>query len=126
MPDHKFEPFQRVLVRGVTGIWLPDLYGCEDVGATKIKHLCTGGISYEDIVPYTPETAHLLGTTQPYDPHKPPQEYDWGQKVEVFDERNWCVGIYVHPIAETARWHSVLVGESKIAFIETNIRPLTT
>lgn len=27
MPDHKFEPFDRVLVRGVTGIWLPDLCG---------------------------------------------------------------------------------------------------
>ena len=116
----KFDPFQQVLVRNRNyHPWEPMHYGYAKDG----EHVCAGN-PYQQCLPYTPETAHLLGTSQPYEPPKPPQEYEWGQKVEVFYNGEWSKGIYVHPIVETARWHSVFVGTNKIAFIETDIRPL--
>ena len=124
MPDHKFEPFQRVLVRdNRNNQWIATFYSHHVLNTEHQYNTSSGRFRY--CIPYTDETAHLLGTTQPYEPQKPPVEYEWGQKVEVLDNNDWCVGIYVHPISETARWHSVLVGTNKVAFIETNIRPLT-
>lgn len=123
MPDHKFEPGQLVLVRDAED----DYWRLQHFSRIKqhgSKYAVIGGTSWAMCIPWAPETAHLQETTQPYEPPKPPVEYEWGQKVEVSHNGEWSKGIYVHPIAETARWHSVLVGTNKIAFIETNIRPL--
>ena len=80
MTDHKFEPFQKVLVRdSMSWDWTADFFSHMD----ESNFICVGN-SYLQCIPYTPETAHLLGTSQPYEPPNPPVEYEWGQKVEVF------------------------------------------
>lgn len=92
MTDHKFEPFQQVLVRNRNfHPWEPMLYGYPK----DREHVCAG-VAYTKCIPYTPETAHLLGTSQPYEPPKPPVEYEWGQKVEVLATGTlWERGIWL-------------------------------
>ena len=93
MTDHKFEPFEKVLVRNRNfHPWEPMLYGYPK----DSEHVCAG-VPYSQCIPYTPETAHLLGTSQPYEPPKPPVEYEWGQKVEVFQNGEWRKAIFIEP-----------------------------
>ena len=125
MTDHKFEPFEKVLVMSVVGLWLPDLYGCPD-GITN--HRCTGGVSYSEIVPYTSETAYLLGTSDPYEPPKPPVEYEWGQKVEVNQgDSRWKEAIYIAPTRDhDEHWCTKKETPYTLSVLKTaNIRPLT-
>ena len=64
MTDHKFEPFQKVLVRNRNyHPWEPMHYGYAKDG----EHVCAGN-PYQQCVPYTQETAHLIGTSQAYAP----------------------------------------------------------
>ena len=92
MTDHKFEPFEKVLVRDTDAQnWTGLLYS-HKIGD---MHMC-GDMSWKQCIPYTPETAHLLGTSQPYEPPKPPQEYAWGQKVEVCAFiGEWGLALYI-------------------------------
>ena len=96
MTDHKFEPFQKVLVRGgMDCIWGAAHFSRIAEGCHS-KFVCTSDIFWSQCIPYTPETAHLLGTSQPYEPPKPPQEYEWGQKVEVMETgTSWGRGIWL-------------------------------
>ena len=72
MTDHKFETFQQVLVRDDDAHdWNALLYSHRMNGV----HMC-GGVSWKQCIPYTPDTEHLLGTPQPYEPPKPPQEME--------------------------------------------------
>lgn len=97
MTDHKFEPFQQVLVRDGDGsAWNASFFShIEDDSDYKFM-AC--GMFWKHCIPYTPETAHLLGTSQPYEPPKPPQEYVWGQKVEVpcSGAGDWEEAVYIH------------------------------
>lgn len=90
MPDHKFKPFQRVLVRTFHGKWKCEFFSHYDYKEDK-PFECAGG-KYRECIPYTDETAHLLGTSQPYEPPKPPHEYEWGQKVEALKRGEWNKG----------------------------------
>ena len=84
MTDHKFETFQQVLV------WDDDSH---DWNALLYSHrmngvyMC-GGVSWKQCIPYTPDTEHLLGTPQPYEPPKPPQEYDLVEALEQAEAEN--------------------------------------
>ena len=92
MTDHKFEPFQKVLVRdSMSCDWTADFFSHMD----EDNFICVGN-SYLQCIPYTPETAHLIGTAQPYEPPKPPVEYEWGQKVEVYEDGAWHEALYMN------------------------------
>ena len=101
MTDHKFEPFQKVLVRDhVEQRWKANFFSHMDA-----NYFVTGYSLWQYCIPYTPETAHLLGTSQPYEPPKPPVEYEWGQKVIL---PNGNVGIYIEYEEDSIRPHRVL------------------
>ena len=64
MTDHKFEPFQPVLVRDDDNReWNASFFShIEDDSDYKFM-AC--GMFWRQCIPYTPETAHLLGTPSP-------------------------------------------------------------
>ena len=64
MPDHKFEPFQQVLVRrGERMIWRPGFYSHQETNDTgNIYHLCIGDdTKYYQCIPYCATNAPLNG-----------------------------------------------------------------
>ena len=120
MTDHKFEPFQKVLVRNATDEkWKADFYShhCTE----NWPHECAGDV-YKMCLPYTPETAHLLGTSQPYEP---PVEYEWGQKVRVLRNGRVIDGLYVGKAQDGE--HHILLATQLLASVhgEKTIRPLS-
>lgn len=120
MTGHKFEPFQKVLVRdSMSCDWTADFFSHMD----EANFICVGNL-YLQCIPYTPETAPLLGTSQPYEPPKPPQEYEWGQKVEVLQRGEWDKGLYIGcvPISQLHRVYTDKHGDGLFAY--TEIRPL--
>ena len=120
MTDHKFEPFEKVLVRDhVQQKWKAHFFSHMDG-----NYFVTGDSLWQYCIPYTPETAHLLGTSQPYEPPKPPQEYEWGQKVEVFKRGEWDKGLYIGcvPISQLHRVYTDKHGDGLFSYAE--IRPL--
>ena len=124
MPDHKFEPFQRVLVRdGDIPTWNADFFSRV---SAYFGFVCIGGC-WEECIPYTDETAHLLGTSQPYEP---PKEYGFGDKVEVCVGGNgvWRKGIFVKNKRCTSQPFVVAVqGYDDTMCVNANeIRTLTT
>ncbi|NCC05984.1 MAG: hypothetical protein EOM37_18530 [Proteobacteria bacterium] len=126
MPDHKLEPFQRVLVRDFDSQpWKADLFshGYDEDGNTFFA--CMGEAAWLQCIPYTPETAHLLGTSQPYEPPKPPVEYEWGQKVRVLRNGREIDGLYVGKAQDGE--HHILLATQLLASVhgEKTIRPLT-
>ena len=94
MPDHKFEPGQLVLVRD------------EDSEAWELMHFsffdeencypfrAIGDFGFKQCIPFNAETKQLQNTAQPYEPPKPPQVYEWGQKVEVYTDGRWEKAIF--------------------------------
>lgn len=94
MSKHKFEPFDRVLVRDVYGVWKPDFYGYSCPGFTN-AHMLASGVKYPEVLPYTTETAHLIGTSDPYEPPTPPHEYKWGDRVEANYDGTWQPAIFI-------------------------------
>ena len=122
MTDHKFEPFQQVLVRNRNfHPWEPMLYGYP-----KDREYVCAGVAYTQCIPYTPETAHLLGTSQPYEPPKPQVEYEWGQKVEVYEDGAWHEALYTY---KSDRFHGHWCSRKDqilkmTDYKEENIRPL--
>ena len=124
MTDHKFEPFDRVLVRdGILTAWVPAFFASILPGVQP-RYETISGVGYLRCIPYTPETAHLLGTSQPYEPPKPPVEYEWGQKVEALKRGEWNKGLYIGcvPISQLHRVYTDKHGDGLFAY--TEIRPL--
>ena len=118
MTDHKFEPFQQVLMRyGGGGKWVATHFSHIADGIPR-KFCTTAQTQYDECIPYTPETAHLLGTSQPYEPPKPPQEYEWGQKVEVNKNKVWVKGIISYAEKDSSSAAVIVKGE-----IHTSIYP---
>ena len=120
MTDHKFEPFEKVLVRDrMSCDWTADFFSHMD----EDNFICVGN-SYLQCIPYTPETVHLLGTSQPYEPPKPPVEYEWGQKVEALKRGEWNKGLYIGcvPISQLHRVYTDKHGDGLFAY--TDIRHL--
>ena len=121
MTDHKFEPFETVLVRdSMSCDWTADFFSHMD----EDNFICVGN-SYLQCIPYTPETAHLLGTSQPYEPPKPPVEYEWGQKVEVCAFiGEWEMALYIGR-AKNNDILAILEDDEIISqFSEDKVRPL--
>ena len=127
MPDHKFEPFDRVLVRdGRLTAWVPAFFASMLPGVQP-RYETISGVGYLRCIPYTPETAHLLGTNAPYEPPKPPHEYKWGDKVEVRNaDGKWNEAVFINfdpedffPFAAMIKGHISLE-----YFQKNNIRPL--
>lgn len=123
MTDHKFEPFEKVLVRdSYYRLWRADFFSHND-GDSEFPFCCVRD-DWRQCIPYTPETAHLLGTAQPYEPPKPPVEYEWGDKVEVLKSGEWDKGIYIGciPISQLHRVYTDKHGDG--LFLYAEIRPL--
>lgn len=121
-----FEPFQRVLVRDFdTQNWKADLFSHVAIEYDTTFFACMGEAVWLQCIPYTDETAHLLGTTQPYDTPKPPQVYEWGQKVEACAFiGEWGTAIYIGR-AQNNEVLAVLEDDRIIRqFSEDKIRPL--
>ena len=121
MTDHKFEPFQQVLVRNRNfHPWEPMLYGYP-----KDREYVCAGVAYTQCIPYTPETAHLLGTSQPYEPPKPPVEYEWGQKVEVHKNNGWVKGVISYTEKDSSYAAIIAKGDMHASIYPPDrIRPL--
>ena len=123
MSAHKFEPFDKVLVRnGDKQSWRCGFFSHVDAGGDKI---CIGGW-YEQMIPYNEETKHLVGTTKSYDPPKPPHEYKWGDKVEVNFCGDWGIALYIAPTTDREEhWCSTKKRPYNMtAFKISEIRPL--
>lgn len=123
MTDHKLEPFEKVLVRDTDAQnWTGLLYS-HKIGDI---HMC-GDMSWKQCIPYTPETAHLLGTNAPYEPPKPPHEYKWGDKVEVRNaDGKWNEAVFINFDPEDFFPFAVMIkGHISFEYFQKeNIRPL--
>ena len=127
MTDHKFEPFDRVLVRYTSSdTWM----------AAFISHVqedgsvcCADGRKFlsKFVLPYDTNTKHLLNTSDHYEPPKPPHEYKWGDKVAVRNaDGKWNEAVFINfdpedffPFAAMIKGHISLE-----YFQKENIRPL--
>ena len=66
MEKHQFKPFDQVLVRDhYDECWKADLFSHEYIRENTVWYSCVGN-SWKQCIPYNEETAHLLGTTNPY------------------------------------------------------------
>ena len=69
----KFKPFDKVLVRNTEEqIWKPNFYSFE--GYNGSGYVCTNDTKYAQCIPYNEQTAHLIGTNEPY---KEPEPKVW-------------------------------------------------
>ena len=83
MTDHKFEPFEKVLVRQ-TGAsrWRARFYEAQyaDHDGQHTRYETTDNGYWWECIPYTQETAHLLGPSQPYEPPSRPLSMRGGRR----------------------------------------------
>ena len=126
MTDHKFEPFEKVLVReGELTAWRPAFFASVLPGVQP-RYETISGVGYLRCIPYTPETAHLLGTSQPYEP--PVDEatrFKAGQLVEVrrLDGR-WDTVMYLEYLYSEHRVYDFNTTHKTYAQPPDDIRPL--
>lgn len=59
---HKFEPFDKVLVRDNDKKWCTDFFSHFDSEEKYQPFICVGGMA-DECIPYNEQTKHLLGTT---------------------------------------------------------------
>lgn len=123
MTDHKFEPGQLVLVRDNANAWKLKHFSHINTNGGA-KYATTDGNTWQMCLPFNDDTKHLQNSTQPYEPPKPPVEYEWGQKVEVLKSGEWDKGIYIGciPISQLHRVYTDKHGDGLFAY--TEIRPL--
>ena len=63
MPEHEFQPFERVLVRdSPKGVWGPALFGYKDIESKLTPYVCVS-LHWTYCIPYE-GNEHLLGTTK--------------------------------------------------------------
>lgn len=63
-PEHKFKPFEKVLVRDdKDGRWTPDIFGYKNTGNSEFKYITCGGFCWKYCIPYE-GNEHLLGTSK--------------------------------------------------------------
>lgn len=93
--QHKFEPFQKVLVRDkMKDEWEPDLFRRCVVSCISGEHIgfkCIGCGTYKYCIPYD-GNEHLLGTT---DSPEQKHEYKFGDKVEINQSGTWVKAIFI-------------------------------
>ncbi len=94
MSEHKFTTFEKVMVRNDDlNCWNADFFS-HIHNYEKEAAVCVGGTFWQ-CIPYNYQTKHLLGTSDPYDPHKPTSGYKWGDKVEIEDGGIWHEALFV-------------------------------
>ena len=121
--NFEFEPFQQVLVWDSDyRLWRADFFSHNEWDSEY--PFCCVRDDWRQCIPYTPETAHILGTAQPYEPPKPPVEYEWGQKVQVLRNGQLIAGLYVGKAQDGE--HHILLSTQILAsvHVEAMIRPL--
>ena len=64
--EYEFKPFDKVLTRDNSGIWICSLFSHISNSQKKYKYITVAG-SFEQCIPYNEQTAHLLGTTENYE-----------------------------------------------------------
>lgn len=101
--EHKFEPFEKVLVRDYENYdWRCNLYS--HLGKDeKSPHECVWGM-WKYCIPYE-GNEHLLGTT---DSPTPKHEYRWGDKVEVNPLGMWVRALYYKTEDDNPHKHRVV------------------
>lgn len=67
--SHKFEPFDKVLVKGPSenDTWFPDFFFQECKDSKDYRYVTICGKYFTYCIPYNDKTKHLVGTTLPYD-----------------------------------------------------------
>lgn len=70
MEKYQFKPFEQVLVRTTDGIWKVDFFSHINTNEYGSSYCCITG-NWEECIPYNENTAHLLGTNNPYEEPKP-------------------------------------------------------
>ena len=126
MTDHKFEPGQLVLVRDSASEWrLKHFSHINTYGG--YKYATTDSNTWQMCIPFNDDTKRLQNTSQPYEPPKPPVEYEWWQKVWVNTEYyGWIEALYVGyaPTADS-RPHRLLTIKGNMGWYDDkDIRPL--
>ena len=123
--EHKFKPFQKVLVRNIEdGYWIATLYSNYSTG-TVGNHRCVDGNCWIFCINYE-GNEHFLGTT---DTPKPKHKYKWGDKVEVRINGLWVKALYFKKIYNSHK-HMVFGDDgaygnlSRFSFDDKHIRPL--
>ena len=128
MSEHKFEAGQLVMVRSALGEkWKLQHFSHYDADNKYMSNFVTiGGGGHLFCIPYTTETAHLIGTSDHYEPPKPPHEYKWGDKVEVNFCGDWGIALYIAPTTDREEhWCSTKKRPYNMtAFKISEIRPL--
>ncbi|ATD81119.1 MULTISPECIES: hypothetical protein [Desulfovibrio] len=127
MSKHKFEAGQLVLARyNVGGGPKWSLQHFSHVNSGDYPFNTITGYSFSQCIPYTTETAHLIGTSDPYEPPKPPHEYKWGDKVEVNFYGDWGIALYIAPTTDREKhWCSTKKRPCHMtAFKISEIRPM--
>ena len=124
MTDHKFEPGQLVLVRDSDEKkWILKHFSHSNKFGRCLYYTTDSNI-WTMCAPFNDDTKHLQNTTQPYEPPKPPVEYEWGDKVEVLKSGEWDKGLYIGciPISLQHRVYTDKHGDCLFSYAE--IRPL--
>ena len=73
MEKHQFKPFDMVLVRNANH----NHWRCAMFSHIQNDTFVTTGMTYHQCLPYNEETAHLLGTTKPYELPQPKEYHVW-------------------------------------------------
>ena len=120
--QHKFEPFQKVLVRDkMKDEWQPDLFRCRVVSGISGEHIgfkCIGCGTYKYCIPYE-GNENLLGTT---DSPEPKHEYKWGEVIEVSWAGQWRKALYNRKGPDN--FHFIYFRDDSIRVYNGEIRPL--
>ena len=83
MKNNNFKPFDKVLVRDSNfRPWRATFYSHQ---SDENTHTCTSG-NWNYCIPYNEQTAHLLGTTNEYEP-KEPKEWEVRSSNGLFVEK---------------------------------------
>ena len=125
MTDHKFEPGQLVLVRDNANAWkLKHFSHINTYGGPK--YATTDSNTWQMCIPFNDDTKHLQNSTLDYEPPKPPQEYEWGDKVEVYERNEWHKALYIDKSrADDVHWCARKDSRYFMSEYHTeNIRPL--
>ena len=118
--EHKFVPFQKVLVRCYADhVWRCNIYSHRSINSEQ-PHECVWG-AWKYCIPYE-GNEHLLVTT---DSPTPKHEYKWGDIVECqhSNGEKWIKAIYID-YNETYNVHEVIWQGCKCIGHASHIRPL--
>ena len=126
MTDHKFEPGQLVLVRNsYEHKWRLLHFSHFRNSADEHFFATIGERDYRYCLPFNDDTKHLQNTTLTFKARpRTPQEYEWGQKVEVLINGEWNKGLYIGCIPISLQHRVYIDKHGDCLFSYAYIRPL--